>query len=455
MRILFVVPHSFNPKQMYLEYPMGVGFIATILENEGHITSIYDGNVESKNILDLISFIDTFKPDVIGFSVITPNYPIAKVQISKIREHFPNIRLISGGVHSNLFAEDLILDGIDVVCLGEGEYILSKLLNCWDNNNPISDIDGIVYQDEFGIIRKKSFDGAKVDLNELPIINRRLYNLEKYTHHSMMASRGCPYKCKFCCNYTGTILQKGVTIRQYSRVISEMKHLQNEYGASEIFFADDIFLVKKNDILNFCKEYIDEGLQVKWIGQMRADTIDDDVAKAMSNAGCRRIYFGVESGSDEILKLSNKRLNKRQILSGITAAKKAGIRVKTGWIYGLPGSLEEQYKSIDFMLEMMPHEISIHQLIPFPGTPYYNNPEEHGIFIKDKKDFVSFCYGGISDNIKFDYLTQAQLEALLRDTVDALESAGYVCSDKATSKNDYIYSTPLSKHSMNVFRENM
>jgi hypothetical protein len=141
-----------------------------------------------------------------------------------------------------------------------------------------------------------------------------------------------------------------------------------------------------------------------------------------------------------------------QIARGVRAAKAAGLRVKTGWIYGLPGSLEEQYASIPFMLELRPHEISIHQLIPFPGTVYYRNPGQFGIRIADPKAFESFCYGGLDDNIQFDYLSHSQLVKLLEDTVRALESAGYVGSDQARPGSEFVYSTPLNKTSMTVFR---
>ena len=141
-----------------------------------------------------------------------------------------------------------------------------------------------------------------------------------------------------------------------------------------------------------------------------------------------------------------------QIRRGVCAAKEAGLRVKTGWIYGLPGPIEEQYRSIDFMLELRPHEISIHQLIPFPGTVYYSDAARFGIRIRDPKAFESFCYGGLDGDIRFDYLNQAQLVQLLEDTSVALEAAGYISSDQATPGAEYIYTTPLSRNSMNVFR---
>jgi anaerobic magnesium-protoporphyrin IX monomethyl ester cyclase len=210
--------------------------------------------------------------------------------------------------------------------------------------------------------------------------------------------------------------------------------------------------LRKHDIHQFCRSCTDRALGLNWIGQMRADRVDPAIAAAMRQAGCQRIYFGVESGSEAILKRAKKGMSKDQIRRGVRAAIEAGLRAKTGWIYGLPGSLAEQYESIDFMLEMRPHEISIHQLIPFPGTVYYQKPEEFGIRIGNPKAFESFCYGGLDGDIRFDYLSHQQLEQLLEDTAMALESAGYVCSDRASAGDEFIYTTPLSRSSMNVFR---
>ena len=156
--------------------------------------------------------------------------------------------------------------------------------------------------------------------------------------------------------------------------------------------------------------------------QMRADRVDTVIATAMAEAGCQRIYFGVESGSEKILKDARKGMTKAQIRHGINAALEAGLRIKTGWIYGLPGTLEDQYESIDFMLELRPHEISIHQLIPFPGTIYYAEPQRFGIRIEDPKCFESFCYGGLEGQIRFDYLSHGELVALLEETTRALSA---------------------------------
>ncbi|HWX21987.1 MAG TPA: radical SAM protein [Candidatus Binatia bacterium] len=452
MRILFVAPRSYNPKQMYREYPLGIGFLGTLLKQGGHEVRVFDQNVEGLDDKALLKLVAEFQPGIVGFSVITPNYPIARQQIRKLKQQGPELRIIAGGIHATLFPEDLIADGADVVVLGEGEPVIHQLVACVEEGRDLGGLTGVVFRNGAGQITRTPGHSQTTSLDELPVVDRSLYNLPRYTHHSMLASRGCPHHCAFCCNYTGTVRSDGVGIRAYERVIDEIQHLRDTYNAREIFFADDIFLLRKHDILAFCRAYAARRVGVRWIGQMRADRVDPTVAEAMRAAECQRIYFGVESGSDRILQDAKKGMTTEQIRRGIRAALAAGMRVKTGWIYGLPGSIDEQYESIPFMLDLRPHEISIHQLIPFPGTIYYTDPGRFGIRIADRKAFESFCYGGLEGDIQFDYLSHQQLLQLLEDTASALEAEGYVSSDKATPGDEYIYTTPLSRNSMNVFR---
>jgi len=452
MKVLFAVPRSYNPKQMYREYPLGVGFLGTVLKQHGHQVRIFDQNAEAVPDAFLFQQVTEFQPQVVGFSVITPNYPVARQQIRQLRRLYPEIRIIAGGIHTSLFPEDLIADGADAVVLGEGEALITQLVASVANGHNLDALPGVVFRDQTGAIKRTAGWSQISALDDLPIVDRSLYNLPRYTHHSMLASRGCPHHCAFCCNYTGTVRNDGVAIRWHEKVLDEMEHLRDRFGAQEIFFADDIFLLRKQDIHRFCQASATRRLGLTWIGQMRADRVDTPIAIAMAEAGCQRIYFGVESGSEKILRDAKKGMTKDQIRRGSTSAVEAGLRVKTGWIYGLPGSLEEQYESIDFMLDLRPHEISIHQLIPFPGTIYYREPQRFGITIANPKNFESFCYGGLEGEIRFEYLSHSQLVQLLEATANALEAAGYVNSDDAGPESEYIYTTPLSLNSMNVFR---
>jgi radical SAM superfamily enzyme YgiQ (UPF0313 family) len=452
MRILLAVPRSFNPKQMYREYPLGVGFLGTILKECGHEVSVFDENVEDGGEKGLSHRIEAFKPEIVGFSIITPNYPVARKQIQELKRTKPSLRIIAGGVHASLFPEDIVADGADVVVRGEAEATISGVVDCLQHGRHPDGLPGVTFRNRAGETVSTSGWSPAAALDELSMVDRSLYRLDLYSHHVMLASRGCPHRCAFCCNYTGTVRNQGVAVRQCEQVVAEMKYLRDAHGAKEIFFADDIFLLHKRQIARFCQLCIDSRIGVRWIGQMRADRIDLEVATLMAEAGCQRLYFGVESGSARILAAARKGMTKDQIRAGVKAARDAGLRVKTGWIYGLPGTLEDQYAAIGFMLDLRPHEISIHQLIPFPGTVYYAQPERYGIRIAERKAFESFCYGGLDGNIQFDYLSHSQLVRLLEDTAKALEAAGYVSSDRARPDSEYVYTTPLNSLSMNVFR---
>jgi anaerobic magnesium-protoporphyrin IX monomethyl ester cyclase len=451
MRVFLIAPRCLNPKQTYREYPLGVGLVATALGERGHAVAVYDQQAEGGDDDLLFHRLRQFAPDVAGFSVITPSYPVARELIARLRREAPEVCIVAGGIHATLFPEDLIADGADLVVCGEGRRVMPALVEQIHDRTAWRRLPSVVFRSRGGDLVRTAAHGNGLH-DDVGIIDRDVYNLPLYTHHSMLASLGCPYRCTFCCNYAGTVLRSGPHIRPYRRVIEEMWHLARRYAARQVFFADDIFLLTRDNILAFCRELQREGLTMQWVAQMRVDSVDAEVAEAMANAGCQRVYFGVESGSDAILTRVRKGIDREAIRCGIHSAKQAGLRVKTGWVYGLPGTLQEQYEAVALMRELRPHEISIHQLVPFPGTEYYARPAEHGLRFRDPKDFASFCFGGLGDNVSFDYLSRTELIELLEQTGEALESEGYVPSDRATPQDEYIYSTPLSAFSMNVFR---
>jgi radical SAM superfamily enzyme YgiQ (UPF0313 family) len=452
MKIFLMVPRCSNPKQTYREYPLGVGLIATALRQRGFEVLVYDQEAEGPEDELPLARLQGFRPDVVGFSVITPSYPVARRQIRRVRREFPKALVVAGGVHASLFPEDLLADGCDAVVPGDGCEPMAAMAERMGGGRRWQGLPGVIYRGEDGRPVRPGPAARRPARREWEIVDRDVYNLPLYTHHSMMASVGCPHRCTFCCNYSGTRLQDGVTLRSHECICREMHDLAGRYGAKRVFFVDDVFLLTPGNVLAFCRRLQREGLGMQWAVQMRADAIDPKVAAAMAAAGCRRVSFGVESGSEAILRRVRKGIDRETIRLGIRSAASAGLRVKTGWIFGLPGTLQEQYESLAFMRELHPHEISIHQFIPFPGTRYYQRPEEYGLRIRDRKDFASFCYGGLGDNIAFDYLSRGQLVELLETTVALLESEGYVSSDRAAAEDQYVFSTPLDSLSLSVFR---
>jgi anaerobic magnesium-protoporphyrin IX monomethyl ester cyclase len=450
VKTLLIVARCPSPKQTYREYPLGVGMIATALRRRGHEAAVFDQAAENADDRSLRAYVRQYAPEAVGFSVVTPNYPTTQRLMRWVREDCPGALILAGGVHATLFPEDLLDDGADAVALGEGVKTTVALLQSGRDRRRWRDLPGLVFRSRGGraVRTPAAILPAADDVDD---IDREVYNLPLYTHHSMLASLGCPYRCTFCCNYSGMVLNRRPRSRPHERIIREMRLLADRHRADRVFFADDVFLLRRSDVLAFCRELAAQALPVRWIAQMRADAIDPEVAEHLAAAGCRRVYLGVESGSEAILRRVRKGIDKESIRLAVRSAAAAGIRVKTGWIFGLPGTPEEQAETIPFLRELRPDEVSIHYLVPFPGTDYYRHPEKHGIRIRDPRDFRSFSYGGLSDNFAFDYVSHAQLAGLVEQAVDALESDGYTSSDRATAPHRYVFSTPFCASPMRVF----
>lgn len=451
MKIIFIVPQLISNKQTYIQYPMGVGYICTYLKKLKFSVKIVDQLAE--NILDdeIVNIIVDYEPDIIAYSILTSSYESAKNQLKIIKNKLPNVPVIAGGIHSTIFPNLLLNDGFDGIIIGEGEYEMQRICIAYKKYKMFLKSKQFIVssKSKIPIIDINDEEIEKEVIKTELILDRSVYNINLYGNHSIITARGCPFSCKFCCNYKN-IFGK-YSIRKVESVIKELLELETKYNAREVFFADDIFFTNRKNIIKFCYLYKQFGLHLKWVAQLRVDIINEEIVTLMKNSGCYKICFGIESGSQEILDNANKKINLNQVEKAISETKKVGITARTWWIVGLPGSYTEQLKSVELMLKTRPNEISIHQFIPFPGTEYYNFPEKYGIAIKDKYNFSSFCYGDVGNNFTFDYLTLNEYNNILQIMVNELENVGYVSSDYAKKNDNYIYTLPNSYKPINVF----
>lgn len=453
MKVALVIPKSCNPKQVYKEYPLGAGYIGTILKKHGHDVKLYDQNVEFYENYELVKELCNFNPDLIGFSILTATYPTSLEILSLIKDNKLNCKIFAGGIHPTIFANECLENGFDFVIRGEGELSSLQIIDYIENKINIKDIPNISYR-----INNKIYENEDkvidMDVNLLPIVDRSLYKIDKYISHSIAGTRGCPFTCKFCCNYDNLTKVKVKSRRRcVTSIIEEIEYLIREFNAKDFFFTDDLFFANINDLRQFANQIKERKIEIRYNAQLRVNMITDEVCKLLKESGCKKLEVGVEAGSEKILKDACKGITVKSIKNGINIAKRNGLRIKTNWIYGLPGNMNEQYKSIDLMIETKPNEISIHQLIPFPGTEYYDNREQYGIKIKDPKNFESFCYGDLDDNISYSYMSRYDYEKLIYDTIVSLEDNGYVSSDKQTSDSQYVYTTPFDKNSLKTIVE--
>ena len=357
--------------------PLGLCYMAAVLEKAGHTVKITDCPVNGFTLEDVKKDIAEFSQDWVGLSAITSLVARASELCAMIRKDFPNIKILVGGSHATVMPEEtLALSGADIVISGECEDVL---------------VDIIEHPERF----PKIVRCAPVrDLDSLPFPARHLLDMSKYTSlpnnykrspnvFQVFATRGCPYVCTFCASANGKFRQRSV-----KNVISEINLLIANYGIKEIVFWDDIFTLNKQWVHDFCDTLIKEQIDIAWSCETRLDLIDEPLVKKMKQAGCWNMFFGIESGNQELLDNIRKKTTLELIRKGVRLVKGAGIEVRGSFMFGLPGeTLEMAHKTIDFAIELDPDYAQFSLTTPFPGTELSKTYEQFGVLNKDFKQY--------------------------------------------------------------------
>lgn len=404
---------------------MGLGYIASSLQANGYNVSILDSVSYNHSIGAALKLIVKENPDVIGYTATSSARFRAADLIKKAKEA-TGAFTVAGGRHFGAMPKTTIekIKEIDVVVIGEGENIMVDLLNSYSSRNNLSGVQGICFRDcEGSIIQSPPKEPPELDLLPLPAYH--LFNLEKYNYSfegsktraiGIMSSRGCPNRCIFC----ATLGKKTLRLRNPDKFVDEIEFLKNNYGYEAFDFWDDTLTINREHVTRICREIIKRGLNIRWLTRGRVDTVDEEMLSLMKKAGCVSIAYGVESGSDNVLRIMKKGINTRQAKEAVELSSKLGFIVDNFFIIGMPG---ESFADIDMTLDMinkfrrLPHVKNTYCFpMVYPGTelekiaregslggfdwfaPYYsitnklagNDPnipcfEQEGLSIKDIK----------------------------------------------------------------------
>lgn len=375
MQIILINPPSPFLADDRAQPPTGLMYLAASLESNGfkvHIEDLAGRNDWEERTSEL-------KADIFGVTCSTPNFPIVK----RIAELLPKNSLkIVGGPHVTFLpSETLEMTVFDIAVQNEGEFILSETVKDYKDGKRL----------------KRIYNGSLVDINKIPSPARHLVNLTDY-HPEMegaattvFTSRGCPYSCGFCCKITGNI----VRFRTAESVVEEIKLLINKYSFRNIIFEDDNFCLNRARVKKICEELRDFGINIRICP--RADSVDKELLKILRKAGVSEISYGVESGSQKILNLMNKKLTVDTSREAIESAKEVGMIVKIYLIVGFPGETEETVEETKwFVEETKPDKWLLQNFIPYPGTDVWNRPEKYGVtwISKDYGSFYTVGRGG-------------------------------------------------------------
>ena len=361
--------------------PLGLAYIASFLEAKGMDSRIIDMNIEQGDAAAQVARIDG-SPDVIGITSMTSAVMNGFAIAAECRKKFPEAKIVFGGVHPTVLPEDVLSrEYVDLVFRGEGEESFYKFLR----GDDIQTISGVSYKENGKFIHNADAAFIK-DLDTLPIPAYKKLAITKYVPTlgsykrlpaiSMLATRGCPGKCTYC---FGSFLGGRVRMHSAKYLIEEIKMLQRDYGIKEILFYDDTFTTYRKNVKEFCSRLIDEKIDISWVCFSRVDTIDEATLALMKKAGCHQIMYGIESGSEEILKNINKRITREKAIEAVKMTKRSGIECRTTFMLGNPGETEETImKTIKFALELDPDIALFNITTPFPGTQMFAWAKENG-----------------------------------------------------------------------------
>ncbi len=369
--------------------PLGLLYIAGYLEKySSHQVAVLDMQVEKLSYENIAQYIKQKKPDIVGITAMTFTL-IDVLKTAKMVKNISNdIKVILGGPHVYIYpTETISLSEIDFLVLGEGEITFAELIDNIDDVEKLKKTPGLVFKSN-GKIYNTGLRDFITNLDEIPHPARHLVPYKKYSSliakrqpiTTMITSRGCPYNCSFCAR---PHLGKRFRARSAKNIIYEMQECI-KLGINEFLIYDDTFSIDRQRVLDVCDEIITKRLDIGWDIRVRVDTIDEEMLKKLKQANCERIHYGVEAGTEKILKVLRKGITLEQIKSAFNLTKKTGISTLAYFMIGSPTETKEDIlQTLKFAKKLNPDFVHITITTPFPATAIYQKGLQQGIIKSD------------------------------------------------------------------------
>lgn len=379
-------------------------YVASILESLGVELCYIDMLGMNIDRGDLEKKLKQFNPDLIGLSVYTSHFHSVANLTAYLKSFLPHTKIIAGGVHTLIFPTETMQYNrdIDYVCVGEAEMVMPEFVRRWESNEGFDGLRGLVWRDGESIQYAGPPDACN-DLDSVPFPARHLIPNEKYfnfisTRHNYTVfntSRGCPFRCLFC--EAGGQKWRA---RSAENVVDEFEVCYEQFGVREVDIFDSSFTINKQRVLNICQELIKRGLHRKviWNVRSRVDTIDEEMLDLLKEAGCYRIFYGIESGNPEILKKLKKMADLKRMEEIVRKTDDVGISTFGYFLFGSPGETSQTLRETVNFAKSLPLDFAIFNcLTPFPRTALY---EEYYLPHMDK-DFWAEYIKSPDPNEKF------------------------------------------------------
>ena len=360
--------------------PLGVAYLAGAARRAGFPVSIIEAHAQDLSHQQVAIAIANIKPDVVGITSTTFNWPVVAELARSVRRAYPSAGIWVGGPQLSLYPEECMdaEAAVDVAVLGEGDETVVELLERLERGEELAGVPGT-------LVRGHGEDGAgevvagpgrapiaELDTLALPAID--LLPLHRYRsltlptpYVSMTTTRGCPYRCRYCSQVYvgGSYREHGV-----DRVVTEMNRAVSDFGAREIVFFDETFSLSRRRTMALCEAILARGPRVRWNVRTRADLLPDELLVAMADAGCCSIHVGIEAGAERVRQLMNKRLDLAKAERALGQARRLGIETRGYFMLGYPGETRDEMEQTMALARDLPLDwasFSITQPLPRTG----------------------------------------------------------------------------------------
>lgn len=377
MRVLFISPElKYNTDTPPM--PLGLMAIGTYLKQNGHTVKIFNRSIHTDSLSKLYG---EFAPDIVGVSIISTRMVKDAVKVSEFFKA-KNIPVVWGGIFPSTMPEVILKeDYVDYVSIGEGEKTWKELLDALENKTDLSEVKGLAFRQNGKITVNPEREFMKPE--EIPIIDYSLVNIEDYTNNYgenigtdmiwLYSAKGCPHQCSFC--YNKAFNKCRYRRRPVESYMEEIKYLLENTKVNSIFFADEIWCHSKKDLRERCEQMKKFNLDFTWGCFMNIGILDYEDYKYMYDCGCRLIYFGIESGSQDILDKVKKPIQSSLAVAEIEACSKAGIYPFVSFIIGFPDETREELKKTADMLKEVSYfgKLFCYFYIPYVGSELFDS----------------------------------------------------------------------------------
>jgi len=373
--------------------PLGIITLGTILREAGHEVSCHDLSFDP-DLKRMISELEKKRPDVVGVSCLTDFFKNAAEIVAAAKGL--GAATVMGGPHPTIAPEETLnkIPELDYAVLGEAERTLPALVDVIGGGGGVAAIPGLAYRADGEVVLTGPAEPIG-DLDSVPIPDRDLLDVHpEYMRAravNLHASRGCPFRCRFCQPTLRRMFGNKVRFQGPERVAAEIKQGHEKYGVRDFFFHDDTFTIKKSWLEGLVKTLADEGLRdgFRYVVNSRVDTFDRERAELLREMGVYYVLFGIETGSQEVLDSIDKGTTVEQAREAFALCKEFGFRTHAYVLLGAPSESKESLRATEALVdELKPHTVHISIYTPLMGTFLADECAAKGMIkVKDYEDF--------------------------------------------------------------------